>query len=325
MVTSTAGLAVTMRDISGSKKNEQELLRLANEDALTGLPNRHWLMRYLPLAMQRAEQNKTMLAVLFLDLDEFKNINDTLGHSAGDELLQITAQRVKAVLRPNDKIVRLGGDEFTVIVEQVSSRNDTAHVAERIIAAVRHPTDIAGVNLSIGTSIGISLFPEDGINPEVLLKNADIAMYAAKANGKDHYRYFETHLYETIKQRLNCKQALRRAIEQDHFVLHYQPRVHTDSGELCGIEALVRWVDPERGLVPPLEFIPLAESTGLILQLGELVIEKACKQIALWKAAGLPLVPVSVNVSPRQFNAGEVKNQLATHMPATASAPMTSR
>lgn len=314
IVTAAIGLAVTVRDISESKKTEQELLRLANEDALTELPNRHWLMRYLPLALQRAEQNNGKLGVLFLDLDEFKNINDTLGHSAGDELLQITAQRVKAVLRPNDRMVRLGGDEFTVIVEQVQNKSDTAHVAERIISALRHPTDIAGVNLSIGVSIGISLFPDDGIDPEVLLKNADIAMYAAKANGKDHYRYFEPHLYEALKQRLNCKQALRRAIEEDHFILHYQPRVHTDSGELCGIEALVRWIDPERGMVPPLEFIPLAESSGLILQLGELVIEKACRQIAQWKDAGLPLVPVSVNVSPRQFNAGEVKAQLALHI-----------
>lgn len=314
LVTSEIGLAITIRDISEAKRNEQELLRLANEDALTGLPNRHWLMRYLPLAMQRMAQSGGKLALLFLDLDEFKNINDTLGHSAGDELLQITAQRVRAVLRPGDKMVRLGGDEFTVIVEQIGSKSDTTHVAERIIAALRQPAEIGGVNLSIGVSIGISVFPDDGSEAEVLLKNADIAMYAAKSNGKDQYRYFEPHLYETLKQRLNDKQALRHAIEQDHFILHYQPRVHTDSGELCGMEALVRWIDPVRGMVPPLDFIPLAESTGLILPLGELVIEKACRQIAQWKAAGLPLVPVSVNVSPRQFNESEIKNQLVAHI-----------
>ncbi|RJG01948.1 EAL domain-containing protein [Noviherbaspirillum sedimenti] len=310
LVKSETGLAMAIRDISQAKKNEQELLRLANEDALTGLPNRHWLFRFLPLAMQRAHQNGDMLAVLFLDLDEFKNVNDTLGHSAGDKLLQIAAQRVKSVLRPSDRIVRLGGDEFTVIVEQVGHRSAAAHVAERIAQALRAPLELGGRRQSIHASIGISVYPDDGMEAETLLKNADIAMYSAKAAGKGHYRFYEAQLYESLKERLEIEQALRQAIELDRFVLHYQPRVNALSGEICGMEALVRWIDPVRGMIPPLEFIPEAERTGLILPLGALVIDKACAQIAAWKMLGLPTVPVSVNVSARQFNEGDIKGHL---------------
>ncbi len=310
LVKSESGLAMTLRDISQAKKNEQELLRLANEDALTGLPNRHWLGRFLPLAMQRARQNGEMLAVLFLDLDEFKNVNDTLGHSAGDKLLKIAAQRVRSVLRPNDKIVRLGGDEFTVIVEQVTHRNAAAHVAERIAQALHAPLELGGNRQSIRASIGIGMFPDDGADPEILLKNADIAMYSAKAAGKGQYRFFERALYENLKERLDIEQALRQAIELDRFVLHYQPRVDAMTGAICGMEALVRWIDPVRGMIPPLDFIPEAERTGLILPLGDLVIDKACAQIAAWKMQDLPVAPVSVNVSARQFNEGDIKNHL---------------
>lgn len=310
LVKSANGVAMTIRDISESKKQEQELLRLANEDALTGLPNRHWLMRFLPLAMQRARQHDGMLAVLFLDLDEFKNVNDTLGHTAGDKLLQIVAQRVKSVLRPSDKIVRLGGDEFTVIVEQVDHRNAAAHVAERIAQALQAPLQLGGKRQSIRASIGISIYPDDGIEPEILLKNADIAMYSAKSAGKSQYRFFEPQFYQALKKRLEAEQALRLAIEQDRFVLHYQPRVDAISGVICGMEALVRWIDPVRGMIPPLEFIPEAERTGLILPLGALVLDKACRQIAEWKKQGLPMAPVSVNVSARQFNEGDIKSHL---------------
>ncbi|QAU35455.1 EAL domain-containing protein [Janthinobacterium sp. 17J80-10] len=310
LVKSETGVAMTIRDISQIKKNEQELLRLANEDALTGLPNRHWLAKFLPLAVQRASQNGDMLAVLFLDLDEFKNINDTLGHSAGDKLLKIAAQRVKSVLRPSDKIVRLGGDEFTVIVEQVSHRNAAAHVAERIAQALQAPLELGGSRQSIRASIGISVYPDDGLDPEILLKNADIAMYSVKESGKGHFRFFEPQLYATLKERLDIEQALRQAIELDRFVLHYQPRVDAVSGAICGMEALVRWIDPVRGLIPPLDFIPEAERTGLILPLGALVIDKACAQVAAWKQARLPVVPVSVNVSARQFNEGDIKSHL---------------
>ncbi len=313
-VKSETGLALTIRDISEAKKNEQNLMRLVNEDALTALPNRHWLLRFLPAAMERAKASGNKLAILFVDLDDFKNINDTLGHSSGDELLKIVAMRIKAVLRPSDRIVRLGGDEFTIVVEQVLSRNDASIVAERITKALKAPIDLTEGKQLIGASIGISIFPDDGIDPEVLLKNADIAMYAVKADGKGHHRFFESHLYDTLKIRLDSEQALRLAIEQDQFVLHYQPRVDTLTCEICGMEALVRWIDPVRGMIPPLEFIPLAESTGLILKLGEQVIEKACAQIATWKKAGLTTVPVSVNVSPKQFSEGNIKNLLSLYI-----------
>ncbi len=310
VVKSETGVAMTIRDITEAKKNEQELLRLANEDALTGLPNRHWLARFLPLALQRAGLRGDRVAVLFIDLDEFKNINDTLGHSAGDRLLQIAAQRVQSVLRPSDRIVRLGGDEFTVIVEQIASKAAAAHVAERIAQALHAPLELGGSRRAIHASIGISIFPEDGLDPEVLLKNADIAMYSAKSTGKGQHRFFEPRLYETLKDRLDIEQAMRLAIEQDRFVLHYQPRICAASGVMCGMEALVRWVDPVRGMIPPLEFIPVAERSGLILELGAIVIDKACAQIAAWRAQGLPAIPVSVNVSARQFNEGNFKRGL---------------
>jgi diguanylate cyclase (GGDEF)-like protein len=314
IVKSETGLALTLRDISEAKKSEQNLVRLANEDALTSLPNRHWLMRFLPIAMERTLQSGNMLAILFVDLDEFKNVNDTLGHSVGDELLKIVAMRVKAVLRPNDKMVRLGGDEFTIVVEQVMHKHDAALVAERVTKALKAPIELSTGKQFIGASIGISIFPEDGGDPEILLKNADIAMYSVKANGKGHHRFFESHLYERLRGRLDSEQALRHAIDLDQFVLHYQPRVNTRTCKICGMEALVRWVHPERGLIPPLEFIPLAESTGLILKLGELVIAKACAQIAAWKNAGLPTFPVSVNVSPRQFSEGNIKALLSLYI-----------
>jgi diguanylate cyclase (GGDEF)-like protein len=255
--------------------------------------------------------------MLFIDLDDFKNVNDALGHSTGDELLQAAAARLQSLLRPNDRVVRLGGDEFTVILGQVAGEADAAQVAERVLAAFRQPFDLARVRHTVGASIGISLFPRDGNDVEALLKNSDIAMYRAKTQGKGHYHFYTPALSASLKARLDTEHALQEAIALDQFVLFYQPRVAAASGELRGMEALVRWVHPKRGLVPPLEFIPLAEETGLILKLGELVVEHACAQIAQWKSLGLPLVPVSINVSPHQFHHGNIRelftNCLARH------------
>jgi diguanylate cyclase (GGDEF)-like protein len=315
LVRSGDGLAVTLRDVSDIKANEEALLRLANADAVTSLPNRHWLMNYLPLAVERARSGNTSLALLFIDLDDFKNINDTLGHAAGDQLLQAAAARLKSIIRPQDSIVRLGGDEFILVLDHVESNSAVSRVADRIVRALGEPFLLSDhSNHLVHASIGISMFPQDGDDGETLLKHADIAMYAAKANGKGRYQFFDPKLAESLVTRLNREQSLRLAIDNDEFVLYYQPRVDTFTGELRSMEALVRWVHPERGLVPPLEFIPVAEETGLVVRLGELVIKKACAQLAQWKADNLPVVPVSINVSPRQINKGRLSPLFALHM-----------
>jgi diguanylate cyclase (GGDEF)-like protein len=260
-----------------------------------------------------------MLALLFVDLDDFKNINDTLGHAAGDELLQAVAARLQSMLRPQDNVVRLGGDEFTIILEQVASHADVARVADRIMKSLGAPFSLSGGSSHVvHASIGISVFPHDGNDGEALLKHADIAMYAAKTSGKGHYEFYQPHLSENLVVRLDREQALRTAIERDQFVLYYQPRVDTFSGQLRSMEALVRWRHPEAGIIAPHDFIPMAEDTGLIVPLGELVIRKACAQLAHWKAQHLPVVPVSINVSARQFGQGNLAALFAACMAAHA-------
>lgn len=316
------GIAVTLRDITERKRLEQERSQLAERDSLTALPNRHWLSTYLPAALARAAAQAQTLAILFVDLDKFKNINDSWGHSTGDKLLHAVANKIRSVLRPEDSIARFGGDEFIVLLEGVVCENDAAEVAKRIGAALKEPFNIMQRECVVGASVGISLYPKDGEDAETLIRNADIAMYTAKSEAKGYYRFFDQHLFAGIQQRLETERQLVQAIEADQFVVHYQPRVHVRSGALVGMEALIRWVHPERALVYPSEFIPIAESSTLILQLGELVMEKVCRQLAQWRAQGLPIVPVSVNASAKQFNEGKVKglcvSALARHdLPAS--------
>jgi diguanylate cyclase (GGDEF)-like protein len=302
MVRSGGNLAVTMRDISDTKAHVEALERRGNEDSLTGLPNRNWVHSYLPQAIQRASENKAMIALLFVDLDGFKAVNDTAGHSAGDELLRHAAQRLKVAVRPHDKVVRLGGDEFVVILDQLSNTVDAAQVASRVVAAFKEQFKISQGVFSIGTSIGISVYPSDGKDARTLLQNADIAMYSVKTAGKGSARFYDPKFYEALRKRLETESELRRALARDELVVYYQPRVDIKTGVTSSMEALVRWQHPTRGLLEPFEFIPLAEETGLILGVGEVVIEKVCAQLEKWAVGGCQLVPVSVNVSPRQFN-----------------------
>lgn len=311
MVRSGEFLAVTLRDVSAQKTHESELTRLAAHDRLTGLPNRHWLMSDLPTALERAARAGKELAILSIDLDDFKNVNDSAGHSVGDRLLQAVATRLRTVSRATDGVVRVGGDEFTVVLESIASVDEAQQAAQRIVEALRVPFETGERKHAIGASIGISLFPRDGSDAETLLKNADIAMYSAKAECKGRFRFYDEKLYERIRKRLDTERELSRALEEDHFVMHYQPRVNATTGEMVGMEALVRWIHPIRGMIPPNEFIPLAESTGMILALGELIMEKTCAQLAAWIMHGLPVVPISVNVSARQFNEGKVKDIVA--------------
>lgn len=311
---SGSGLAVTISDISLRKQTEKELVHLANRDGLTGLYNRHWLLNYLPLALQRATTGQYMLAVLFIDLDGFKNINDTRGHAAGDQLLKSVASRLQSVLRPTDHVIRLGGDEFVVVLEPVYEESKSANVAERISESFAQAFLWNGEKHQMSASIGISLFPKDGDDTETLLKNADIAMYSVKAAGKDHYNFFRPELYAKLKDRFELEQALIQALELNQFVLHYQPRVDTFTGEMTSMEALIRWNHPERGMVSPMEFIPIAENSSLILRIGDQVMEMACAQIAAWKAQNLALVPVSINVSARQFQTGDLHSKLQANL-----------
>lgn len=305
------GLAITVQDISERKAHEDQMARLANEDSLTSLPNRHWLLNFIPPLLARTRADGGGLALLFLDLDEFKQVNDSHGHAVGDRLLQAAAQRLVSLLRPTDRVARFGGDEFVVLLHPGTDEQQMAAVAERIVTAFRAPFAIGdGIQAAVGASVGISRFPHDGTDAGMLIRHADIAMYAAKNEGKGQYRFFDHSLSGTIKQRAQLKQRLLEAIEHDQFQLHYQPRVDAADGELLSMEALLRWHHPEAGMIAPGDFIPLAESSGLILEIGELVIDKACAQLAAWGARGARLVPVSINVSPRQFARGGIVRQL---------------
>jgi diguanylate cyclase (GGDEF)-like protein len=302
IVRSGADLAITMRDISDTKAHVEALERRSNEDSLTGLPNRNWVQNYLPLAIQRAAESESMLAVLFVDLDGFKAVNDSAGHSAGDELLRHAAQRLKVAVRPHDKVVRLGGDEFVVILEQLAATADAAQVAGRVVTAFKEQFRISEGIFSVGTSIGISVYPADGKDARSLLQSADIAMYSVKTTGKGSLRFYDPKFYEALRARLDRESELRRALANDELIVYYQPRVDILTGVTASMEALVRWQHPAKGLLEPLEFIPLAEETGLILPIGEIVIEKVCAQLEQWAGRGHDLVPVSINISPRQFN-----------------------
>jgi len=309
------GLAVTLQDISPRKEHEAQLARLANEDSLTGLPNRHWFLNFVPAALAHAEAHGHEVALLFIDLDEFKQVNDSHGHAVGDRLLKAAATRLLAQLRPSDRVARFGGDEFIVLLSPFDSEHQVASVAARIIQAFGKPFTIAEEPHMIGASVGISVFPRDGKDAATLIRHSDIAMYAGKNEGKGQYRFFDPSQSSTLKSRAQLRQRLLEAIEKQQFVLHYQPRVDTRTGQLLSMEALLRWEHPQLGMIRPDEFIPLAESSGLIVPIGAIVIDLACAQLAAWRGQGPHdagmAVPVSINVSPKQFLRGGVQRELA--------------
>jgi diguanylate cyclase (GGDEF)-like protein/PAS domain S-box-containing protein len=298
------GIVLNARDISRHKSLEAQLVQRALHDQLTGLPNRMLFMDRLEQALERSARRGKFAAVLFLDLDRFKLVNDNLGHDHGDQLLVQVADRLRGCLRRVDTIARIGGDEFTVLLEDVGVSADAALVAERIIEAFRGSFRIENQEIFVGASIGIALGGRDqGTTAQGLLRNADIAMYRAKANGRACFEVFKSSMRETVKGRLKMETELRRALDRGELRLHYQPQVDLRTARIVGLEALVRWEHPERGLVPPGSFIPMAEETGLILPIGRWVLETACRQAAIWRAdteVGLDLV-MAVNLSPREF------------------------
>jgi len=284
------------------KRYQVQLERQANYDALTGLPNRNLLHDRLRQAVhsQRTPRN---IAVVFMDLDHFKFVNDSLGHSVGDKLLKSMGERLRAVLREGDTVGRVGGDEFVLILNDQSNEEVIFRAMQRITAKVAEPLTLDGKELYVTASAGISLYPQDGRDVDTLLKNADAAMYRAKEHGRSNFQFYTSEMNERVNDRLALEHALRRALERREFTLHYQQKVDLRSGAIIGAEALVRWLHPEWGLVRPARFIPIAEETGLIVQLGEWVIQEACRQTRAWLQAGLEPGVVSVNLSARQFRA----------------------
>ncbi len=284
------------------KRYQVQLERQANYDALTGLPNRNLLHDRLRQAVhsQRTPRN---IAVVFMDLDHFKFVNDSLGHSVGDKLLKAMGERLRSVLREGDTVGRVGGDEFVLILNDQSNEEVIFRAMQRISAKVAEPLTLDGKELYVTASAGISLYPQDGRDVDTLLKNADAAMYRAKEHGRSNFQFYTSEMNERVNDRLALEHALRRALERQEFALHYQQKVDLRSGALIGAEALVRWLHPEWGLVRPARFIPIAEETGLIVQLGEWVIHEACRQTRAWLQAGLKPGVVSVNLSARQFRA----------------------
>jgi diguanylate cyclase (GGDEF)-like protein len=314
-------LAATARDISAERTHAEELVRRSNHDALTGLPNRYWLEEYLRQVVERASSRNCQFALLFVDLDGFKAINDTWGHGAGDEVLCAAARRLKEAVRPQDSVTRFGGDEFVIVLEEIGGAYDAAQVSERILRDFRRSIPLSYGEYVIGASIGISIFPADGTQARTLLHNADIAMYSVKTGGRGGYRFFDVKFHDELKMRLEKVLELRHALAHDQFVVHYQPRARLSDGTVSSMEALVRWMHPTRGMVSPNEFIPVVEESGLVLQLGELVIDKVCAQLAHWQRHGDELVPVSVNVSPRQFNDTDVAGTLSLALERHQVAP----
>jgi diguanylate cyclase (GGDEF)-like protein/PAS domain S-box-containing protein len=287
-------------------ENSERLSYLAQYDALTDLPNRRHLADSLEDAIAQARRHGGRAAVMFVDLDRFKNVNDMLGHGVGDQLLVQAAQRLQACARPGDVVARLGGDEFALVLPELADNGDASAVAGRIVAALGQPFRLQGQELFVSASVGIASYPEHGATAELLLQNADTAMYGAKNDGRNNYRFFLAEMQEQSARRLQMETQLRQALERGEFLLHYQPKLELAGGAISGFEALLRWNHPQRGLVPPLEFIAILEDTGLILPVGEWVIGEVCRQLEAWRRQGPAPAPVAINLSARQLQQADL-------------------
>ncbi|HWA37834.1 MAG TPA: EAL domain-containing protein [Burkholderiales bacterium] len=294
-------IVATIRDITERNRTQERLAFLSQFDAVTGLPNRSLFRDRLAQSLMQAERNGWNAAVLLIDLDRFRDVNDTCGVAAGDALLSAVGRRLSGCVRSGDTVARLGSDEFAVVLSKLGKADDASLVARKVIAAFEQPFELGGREAFISASFGIALYPSDGAEADVLLKQADTAMCRAKEEGGNSYRFFLPGMHQRSVERIELEHQLRGALERKEFVLQYQPKADLLSGALCGFEALLRWQHPQRGLVPPGEFIPLLEDTGLIVPVGEWVLRSACEQLALWRAQGLEPGPIAVNLSARQF------------------------
>jgi diguanylate cyclase (GGDEF)-like protein/PAS domain S-box-containing protein len=296
-----AGGVIVFRDVSAARTMALEMAHSAQHDFLTGLPNRILLNDRVGQAVALAARHDNKIAVLFLDLNGFKHINDSLGHPIGDKLLQSIAKRLLSCGRSSDTVSRQGGDEFVVLLSDVERPDDAAVTARRMLQAVAQPHSIGQHELHVTASIGVSVYPDDGLDAETLIKNADTAMYQAKENGRQSYQFFKPSMNVRAVERQSIEESLRRALERQEFTLHYQPKVSLKTGEITGAEALIRWTHPTRGPVSPGQFIPVAEDCGLILPISNWVLREACTQARTWVDAGLPLGTIAVNVSAIEF------------------------
>jgi len=313
------GVFGIMRDITESANYERHIAYLASHDALTGLPNRNLLGDRLRHVIEQRHAHQ--FGILFMDLNRFKMVNDSLGHDKGDLLLQMTAERLRNAVREGDTVARLGGDEFVVVLEEIESSDKVAQVANELLAAVAQPFHLGGHELTISTSIGGSVYPKDGADAATLLKHADLAMYQAKELGAGTFRFFNPAMNVKMLERLLTETSLKRALERNELVLHYQPLIDAERGIAIGVEALVRWLHPERGLIAPEDFIPLAEEIGIIGAVGKWVLETACRQNRAWQDAGLMPMKMSVNVSSQQLCEAEFAGMLRGVLDGTALDP----
>ena len=298
-----------------------ELDRLAHHDALTNLPNRMLMQDRLSQAIEVARRQHRQLAVMFMDLDRFKHINDSLGHSVGDQLLQSVAQRLVACVRQSDTVSRQGGDEFLLLLSSVEHADDAALSAQKMLATLAPPHHIEGSDIHISVSIGISIYPDDGQDAQTLIKCADTAMYYAKENGRNNFKFFEQDMNTRAVQRQSIEASLRQALDLQEFVLHYQPKIDLQSGTIVGAEALIRWQHPQRGMLSPAEFVPIAEDSGLIRPIGRWVLREACRQAQTWLQAGLPPITVAVNTSPLELRAEDFLENLRATLKETQIEP----
>jgi diguanylate cyclase (GGDEF)-like protein/PAS domain S-box-containing protein len=295
------GAVIVFHDVSAARAMSHQMTHSAQHDVVTNLPNRLLLNDRITQSVALARRQNRPIAVIFLDLDRFKYINDSLGHATGDKLLQSVSKRLLGSVRGSDTVSRQGGDEFVILLSEIAYPEDAATSARKILLSLNAPHSIGGQDLHIDGSIGISVYPEDGEDAETLIKNADMAMYHAKENGRNNFQFFKAEMNLKAVERQSLEGSLRRALEREEFLLHYQPKVNLDTGEITGVEALIRWQQPDRGLVPPSQFVPVAEDCGLIVQIGRWVLREACRQARAWQNVGLPPLPIAVNVSAVEF------------------------
>jgi diguanylate cyclase (GGDEF)-like protein/PAS domain S-box-containing protein len=297
------GAVIVFHDVGAARALPLRMSYLAQHDSLTDLPNRILLSDRLTQAIALAHRSGKKLAVLFLDIDRFKHINDSLGHAIGDRLLQSVAQRLLACVRRSDTVSRQGGDEFVILLPEVAHADDAAAIADVILLALSTPHHIAKHDLHVTASVGIATYPDDGTDAETLMQNADLAMYDAKDSGRDNWQFFKAEMNKRAVERQLVEVALRHAVDQQEFVLQYQPQMNLGTGAIIGVEALIRWRHPERGLVPPAHFIPIAEECGVIVAIGRWVLREACRQARTWQCAGLPPVRIAINISAVELRA----------------------
>ena len=318
---SITGAVVAFHDVSEARAKSLEMSHSAQHDVLTDLPNRVLFNDRLTQAITLAERQGKHLAVMFVDLDHFKKINDSLGHDVGDKLLQSVAARLIACIRRSDTVSRLGGDEFVVLLSQVEHAEDAAFSARKILRALTAPHTIDNKNLDINVSIGVSTYPSDGQDAEGLINRADNAMYEAKQHGRNNYQFFRREMHARLAERQSLEADLRCALGRNEFLLHYQPKISLQTGQITGAEALIRWLHPQRGMMYPAQFVPVAEECGLILPIGQWVLLEACKQARAWSDAGLGVVPIAVNVSAAEFGAKDFLSGVRAVLIATRVAP----